>query len=362
MQFRRARFLSSERTRYQGACLVSVAFSIMSRAREYSYHFSRDGRSIGTELPLAQRIFDAGLEAPFLLLVAHFEPVLDQDDPAVDDVFLDTGQSSRNRAVLLLGAEAHDVFDPGTVVPTAVENHDLAGRREVLHVPLNVHLGLLAVGGRGQRHEAEDARADALGDGANRAALSGAVAPLEHDDDPQAFVFHPVLKVAQLGLKPAQFLLVFFAFQFRAILVFLPLVFRHRVPPSPRIALPASDSLWRAEYTFNAIQRTALHVRHQTANIVQNQIPSLLTFYSLPIPMFPSGPRTAPPRSGTPPIGLTWYRGSGLPWNDVEGRVQGRIDPTTPRDCAFVVHRRQLEIERLPIGVQDQIKQESLLP
>ena len=47
MQLSRARFLSSERTMYQGACLVSVASSIASRAREYSYHCSREGRSIG---------------------------------------------------------------------------------------------------------------------------------------------------------------------------------------------------------------------------------------------------------------------------------------------------------------------------
>ena len=34
MQFSRARFLSSERTMCQGACFVSVASSIRSRARE----------------------------------------------------------------------------------------------------------------------------------------------------------------------------------------------------------------------------------------------------------------------------------------------------------------------------------------
>src|SRR5262249_39193529 len=44
-QLRRARFLSSERRMYQGACSVSVAASIVSRAREYAYHRSRDGRS-----------------------------------------------------------------------------------------------------------------------------------------------------------------------------------------------------------------------------------------------------------------------------------------------------------------------------
>ena len=47
MQLRRARFLSSERRMYHGAYLVSVALSIRSRAREYSNHLLREGRSIG---------------------------------------------------------------------------------------------------------------------------------------------------------------------------------------------------------------------------------------------------------------------------------------------------------------------------
>ena len=51
-----------------------------------------------------------------------------------------------------------------------------------------------------------------------------------------------------------------------------------------------------------------------------------------------------------------------MPWNDVEGRVEGRIDPSTPWIRAAVAHRRQLEIERLPIGVQDQVEEESFLP
>src|SRR5215467_1932627 len=47
MQFSLAFFLSSERTIYHGACLVSVASSILSRALEYSYHLRKDSVSIG---------------------------------------------------------------------------------------------------------------------------------------------------------------------------------------------------------------------------------------------------------------------------------------------------------------------------
>src|ERR1043166_3659659 len=47
MQLRRARFLSSERTRCHGAHFVSVALSIRSRAHEYSNQRLREGKSIG---------------------------------------------------------------------------------------------------------------------------------------------------------------------------------------------------------------------------------------------------------------------------------------------------------------------------
>ena len=47
MQLSRARLLSSDRMMCQGADFVSVAFSMSSRAREYSYQRVCDGRSIG---------------------------------------------------------------------------------------------------------------------------------------------------------------------------------------------------------------------------------------------------------------------------------------------------------------------------
>ena len=47
MQLSLALLLSSERMIYHGACLESVAFSIWSRAREYSYQRRKDSKSIG---------------------------------------------------------------------------------------------------------------------------------------------------------------------------------------------------------------------------------------------------------------------------------------------------------------------------
>ena len=128
--------------------------------------------------------------------------------------FSTSGQSSRKRSCCSLVQKPITYSTPGAVVPTAVEDHDFARGREMLHVALHVHLRLLAVGRRGQRHEAEHARADALGDGLDGAAFAGGVAALEDDDHAQALVFDPFLKLAQLGLELAQFLLVFLRFIF----------------------------------------------------------------------------------------------------------------------------------------------------
>ncbi len=96
--------------------------------------------------------------------------------------FSNTGHSLRNRSYCSSVQNPITCSTPGAVVPAAIEDDDLAGRREVLHVALHVHLALLAIRRRRQRHEAEDARADALGDRLDRAALAGGVAPLEDHD------------------------------------------------------------------------------------------------------------------------------------------------------------------------------------
>ena len=155
----------------------------------------------------------------------YFQPVLEKDDAAVDDVLLDVGATLEEPPILLLAAEAHHAFDAGAVVPTAVEDHDLAGGREMLHVPLHVHLGLFPIRRRGQRDNAKHARADALGDGADGPALARAVAAFEHDDDSQPFGLHPSLESAQFFLKAAKLRVVRLALQLRVCAFLLVLVF-----------------------------------------------------------------------------------------------------------------------------------------
>ena len=86
--------------------------------------------------------------------------------------------------------------------------------RKALDIALEVHLALLAVGRRGQRHDAEDARADPLGDGLDCAALARRVTPLEYDDHAFAGLLDPILQVAELDLQLVEFLLVLLALEF----------------------------------------------------------------------------------------------------------------------------------------------------
>ena len=110
--------------------------------------------------------------------------------------------------VLLVGAEAHHALDAGAVVPTAVEEHDLAGRGQVRDVPLEVPLRALAFGGRTERDDACEPRVEPLHDPLDRAALAGGVAAFEDHDDAQTLVHDPLLHPHELDLQARELLLV----------------------------------------------------------------------------------------------------------------------------------------------------------
>ena len=116
--------------------------------------------------------------------------------------------------MVVFAAEPHDVFDAGTVVPAAVEDHDLARCRKVLNVPLPEHLRFLAVRGSRKRHHAKHARAHAFGDGLDRSALARRVPTFEQDDDSRSRLFDPTLQVAKLDLQLVELSLINFAFHF----------------------------------------------------------------------------------------------------------------------------------------------------
>jgi hypothetical protein len=119
---------------------------------------------------------DAALQPLGLFLLAYLEPVLQQHDAGIDHRLFDSWSHREKLGALVGGAEAHHTFDTRAVVPAAIENHDLTGRRQVPHVSLPVHLGFFALGRRRQSDHAEDPRAHAFGDRLDHAALTGAIA------------------------------------------------------------------------------------------------------------------------------------------------------------------------------------------
>jgi hypothetical protein len=82
----------------------------------------------------------SGSGAGGLLVLADPQPVPHQHDARVDHSLLDTWDQLQESGHLVLGAEAHDPFDTGAVVPAAVEDHDLAPGGKVRYVSLQVHL------------------------------------------------------------------------------------------------------------------------------------------------------------------------------------------------------------------------------
>src|SRR5262249_11494555 len=135
------------------------------------------------ELPSLDGVVHALDETLLLLLVVHREPVLEEVDARAHQHLLEERTRSQELVVFLLGAEPHDALDAGAVVPAAIEEDDLAARRQVRDIALEIPLPALLLGRRAERHDAADAGIEALGDALDDAALAGRIAALEEHDD-----------------------------------------------------------------------------------------------------------------------------------------------------------------------------------
>ena len=75
--------------------------------------------------------------------------------------------------MLFGSAEAHHLLDVRSVIPTPVEQHDFASRRQQRHVTLEIPFCLLSLGGLRERLGTHDSRAGPLADALDNAALAG---------------------------------------------------------------------------------------------------------------------------------------------------------------------------------------------
>ena len=155
----------------------------------------------GGELPALQRVFKALGEALFLLGLVHREPVLEEQDSVLREQLFELRYLLQKRRRLLRRAKTHHRFDPGAVVPTAVEQHDLASRRQVRHVALEIPLRALAVARLAQGHHMALARVQRVGDRCDHAALARSVPAFDHDHQPLARRKQPARHAVQFELE-----------------------------------------------------------------------------------------------------------------------------------------------------------------
>jgi hypothetical protein len=101
-------------------------------------------------------------------------------------------------------AEAHHLLDAGAVVPAAVEQNELARRRKMLDVALEVPVRTLSRARGRQSHDAAPTRVEALDDAFDRATLARRVPPLEDDGDARAGLAHPLLHQGELELQAGE--------------------------------------------------------------------------------------------------------------------------------------------------------------
>jgi hypothetical protein len=160
------------------------------------------------ELPPLNRIELAAHEPAQLLGPGHREPELDQQDPVPGQHPLELRRLAQELHDLVRVCEAHHPLDACPVVPGPVEHDDLAGRRQVRDVALQVPLGLLALGRLVQGHHVRAARVQVLGEPLDRAALARRVTALEQDDQPALLRPDRTLQLQHLDLQRALLLLV----------------------------------------------------------------------------------------------------------------------------------------------------------
>ena len=86
------------------------------------------------------RIRDALFKSFVLLFDADIEKIFEENDAVVNDGAFHQGAVDEKVPILGFGTEAHDALHPGTVVPTAIENHYFTGGGKMSYESLQVQL------------------------------------------------------------------------------------------------------------------------------------------------------------------------------------------------------------------------------
>jgi len=107
------------------------------------------------------------------------------------------------------------MLDPGAVVPTAVEDDNLPGSRQMGDITLKIPLSPLDIRRFAERHQAHSAWVEWLGDTLDGAAFARCIPPFKDQTDALTTFLHPVLKTDQFKLQACEFILIKFTGQLR---------------------------------------------------------------------------------------------------------------------------------------------------
>ena len=86
---------------------------------------------------------NAALKTELLFVIGDRKPVFDQLNARTDEHSLKFGNGAEEFLVFFVGAKPHDPLDTRPIVPTAIKQHDFAGRRKMRDIALEIPLGPL---------------------------------------------------------------------------------------------------------------------------------------------------------------------------------------------------------------------------
>src|SRR5581483_4269150 len=141
------------------------------------------------------------LESPELLGLVDVQPELDQDDAALDELFLESVDLAVRAGPLVDGGELVDTLDEDAPVPRAIIDGHGTGARDPAPEAPEVMLGALLVGRRGDGDHAIEPRVDRRDQPPDRPSLSRRVRAFEEHDRRSLLVPRPPGQAADLVLQ-----------------------------------------------------------------------------------------------------------------------------------------------------------------
>src|SRR5579871_4977116 len=165
------------------------------------------------KLPDFPGIIDAFAKSASLFFLAHFEPIFDQRDTGFDDISLPGRTYFEESLVFFVRAKPHHPLNAETVIPTPVENNDLAPCWEMFEISLKINLCTLPLGRSRKSNHPKNAGAHSLSDPFDDAAFASRVSAFKDHDNFRSRMLYPQLQFDQLCMELGDLLFVFFALE-----------------------------------------------------------------------------------------------------------------------------------------------------